>query len=208
MSVNRYFNRRPYEGSFYTPPVDLIASQLDFAQKKYDENYAIANQISLQFIDSLPQDRQAANELQDRYSKTVDDIVKQYNGDFSKAGRGLNDFLYNLKKEYNPGGKAHAIVTRKQKWDSWLGRQQERVGKELTGDQLSSAYNYYFNNIEPIGEKDPITGAYAEISMYMIYLPTQMLTKFIRMYLASVNLLSLNKVLLLLTRMDMMYITK
>lgn len=117
MAVNRYFNRKPYEGSFYTPPVDLIASQLDFAQKKYDENYAIANQIKSQFIDSLPQDRKAANELQDRYAKSVDDIVKQYNGDFSKAGRGLNDFLYGLKKEYNPGGKAHAIVTRKQTWD-------------------------------------------------------------------------------------------
>lgn len=166
MPTNRYFNRKPYEGSFYTPPVDLIASQLDFAQKKYDENYAIANQIKSQFIDSLPQDRKAANELQDRYSKSVDDIVKQYNGDFSKAGRGLNDFLYGLKKEYNPGGKAYAIVTRKQTWDKWLGRQQERVGKDLTGEQLTQAYNYYYNNINPIGEKDPVTGAYESVNVH------------------------------------------
>ena len=114
MAVNRYFRRTPYEGSFYTPPVDLIATQLEYAQRKYDENYAIAQEIKSNFIDSLPQDRKAANEIQDRYNSTIDGIVSQYNGDYSKAGQDLNNFLYQLKKEYNPGGKAHAIVTRKQ----------------------------------------------------------------------------------------------
>lgn len=113
--VNRYFNRRPYEGSFYTPPVDLIAQQLDYTQRKYDENYLLANEIKSHFIDSLPQDRRAANELQSAYSRRIDDIVKQYNGDYARASKDLNSFMYDLKKDYNPGGKAFAIASRKNK---------------------------------------------------------------------------------------------
>lgn len=62
--VNRFFRRTPYDIGLYVPPVDVIKESMAMAQKQYDTNYALADAVKNNFINSLPQDRQAANELQ------------------------------------------------------------------------------------------------------------------------------------------------
>jgi hypothetical protein len=62
--VNRFFRRTPYDIGLYVPPVDVIRETMQFAQKQYDTNYALSESIKNNFINSLPQDRQRANEIQ------------------------------------------------------------------------------------------------------------------------------------------------
>lgn len=66
MAVNRFYRRTPYDIGLYVPPVDAIRESLQYAQKQYDTNYMLASQVKEHFINSLPQDRQAANEIQQR----------------------------------------------------------------------------------------------------------------------------------------------
>lgn len=62
--VNRFYRRAPYDIGLYVPPVDVLRESLANAQKQFDTNYALSDQIKNNYINSLPQDRQRANEIQ------------------------------------------------------------------------------------------------------------------------------------------------
>jgi hypothetical protein len=108
--MNRYVQLERYKPSLYTPPVDVLGKAMVLTQERYDKNFAAAEELKNQFIPSLPQDRQRANELQEQYSKMVDDTVAKYHGDYSQATNDLTKLLYQVKKEFGPGGEAGAII--------------------------------------------------------------------------------------------------
>lgn len=64
MGVNRFFKRTPYDIGLYVPPIDIVKSTLEDAQKKYDTNYMLTQNVKNNIIQSLPQDRALANQIQ------------------------------------------------------------------------------------------------------------------------------------------------
>jgi hypothetical protein len=64
MAVNRFYKRTPYDIGLYVPPIEVMQQTLEMAQKQYDINSDAADKIKDNFIPSLQQDRQKANELQ------------------------------------------------------------------------------------------------------------------------------------------------
>lgn len=159
--INRYSRRTPYEGSLYELPIDLIAKTLDFTQKRYDQNKAIADEIQDFSIPSLPQDRERANQLQSQYRTQVDDIVKEYSGDYSKASNKLKDLTRKIKRDFTPGGEANAISTNYNNYNTWLKNSQDLVerGKAL-GEDFNLANKYHMENYKGIGTFNPVTGSY------------------------------------------------
>lgn len=159
--VNRYSNAQTYQGNLYTPPLDLIGKSLQYFQGQYDRNYELANTIKNNFIQSLPQDRAVANEMQRDYEKRIDEIVAKYGSDYSKASNELNNLTYSIKKDYGPGGKAGAIIGNYNNYVDWRKTQQELVEKgKALGEDLNMADSYFMNEYKGIGNFDPITGAY------------------------------------------------
>lgn len=172
MAVNRYYKREPYELGLYTPPIGYVEKTLQFAQKQYDTNYSVAEMIKNHYIESLPQDRAQANAIQEEYEKRIDDIVATYKGDYSQAGKDLRGLLSDIKKDYNPGGRAAAISSNYATYKDWLGRHQERLKKgEILAEDLNLANDYFMSNYTGVGNIDPVTGDYnrfnpEEVSAY------------------------------------------
>lgn len=159
--INRHSRRTPYEGSLYQLPIDLIAKTLDYTQKQYDENKDIADQIKDFSIPSLPQDRELANKLQQQYAQQVDDVVKEYSGDYSRASNKLKDLTRKIKKDFNPGGEAHAITSNYTNYNTWLKNSQDLVEKgKALGEDFNLANQYHMKNYSGIGQFDPVKGQY------------------------------------------------
>lgn len=159
--INRFSRRTPYEGQLYEYPVELLASTMDIAQKRYDQNKEIANTIQDFVIPSLPQDRELANKLQAEYASQVEGIVKEYSGDYSKASKKLEDLTRKIKKDFNPGGVANAISGNYLSYKDWIKQSQELVEKgKVLGEDLNIAHAYYMKEYKGIGNYDPIKGSY------------------------------------------------
>ena len=159
--INRFSRRTPYEGSLYEYPVELLASTMDIAQKRYDQNKEIANTIQDFVIPSLPQDRALANELQTKYAGEVDAIIKDYSGDYSKASKRLEELTRKIKKDFNPGGVANAISGNYNNYKDWLKNSQDLIEKgKVLGEDLNIANAYYMNDYKGIGQFDPVRGSY------------------------------------------------
>lgn len=159
--INRYSRRTPYEGSLYQLPVELIASTLEQTQKRFDQNKDIADQIRDFSIPALPQDRERANQLQKQYTTQVDELVKQYSGNYAKASSQLKDLTRKIKRDFNPGGEANAISGNYNNYNTWLKSSQELVEKgKALGADFNLANKYEMGRYQGVGEFNPVTGAY------------------------------------------------
>ena len=159
--VNRYSNAQTYQGQLYTPPLELVGQSLKFFQDQYDRNYELAETIKNNFIQSLPQDRELANQMQRDYASQIDNIVAEYGSDYSRASSDLKALTHKIQKDYGPGGKANAIISNYNSYKDWRKAQQELVEKgKALGQDLNVADTYYMNQYKGIGEFDPITGNY------------------------------------------------
>lgn len=166
-AINRYFNRQAAQPDFYQEPLDMLAVALDAKQKRYDQGLAASDELYNTQLDSLKQDRAAADSIIQGYQSQIDQLVEQSGGDYST----LQPQLYRLKrqitKDYSPGGKAHAIATMKAQTDARIAEERKRVGKEITADQLGTLMSWFDKTYTGVGEKDPVTGNYN-----MVDLPT------------------------------------
>lgn len=163
--INRYFQPTRYQGNFYTPPLEMLGKVLESAQKQYDQNFALSEQIKNKYINSLSQDRATANAIQQGWETKVDEIVKKYSGDYSQASKDLTSLLSDMQREYNPGGRAHAIEYNYKTWTENWAKVQEGVQKGDHTSKQASIYSDWFNRTyKGIGEQDPTTGAYNIIS--------------------------------------------
>jgi hypothetical protein len=81
--------------------------------------------------------------------------------DYSKIGKSLGKLMSDIRKQYNPGGEAHAITSNFTNYATWLKEHQERVAKgDVLGEDLNLANNYYMSNYQGVGKIDPVTGSY------------------------------------------------
>jgi hypothetical protein len=152
--INRYFDPTIFKGEFYSPPVDALDKVFQQAQAQYDKNYAIADEIRNRGINALDPDRKRADQIQAETTAKIDDLVKQYNGDYSKANAGLRDLLSNVRRQYQPGGEVAAIEKNYSNYSSWLSNEQKRLNEgKITADDLNLANQYVLNNYGGIGNK-------------------------------------------------------
>lgn len=163
--INRYFQPTKYQGDFYTAPLDMLGKVLGQAQEDYNQNFALSQQIKNKYVNALQQDRATANTIQKGWETKVDDIVKKYSGDYSQANKDLNMLLSDMQREYNPGGKAHAIEYNYKTWTDHWGKVQEGVQKgDYTANQATLASNYFNKGYQGIGQPDPTTGSYKMVN--------------------------------------------
>lgn len=163
MAVNRYFNPRVYEGQLYTPPVDIVAGALEQAQKKYDVNFAAAEKLRNQFIQSREQDRTRANELQNSINQKVDAIAAKYSGDYSAATKDLYGLQSEISKMFGPGGEAAAIQGNYALEQKSLEDEKARLAKgEITQTQFEDLQGYYKK--APKTMLDPSSNTYSQLN--------------------------------------------
>lgn len=163
MPVNRYFNPRVYEGALYTPPVDFIAGALEQAQKKYDVNYAAAEKLRNQFIQSRTQDRARANEIQSEINRKIDGIASKYAGDYSAATKDLLALQSEVSRTFGPGGEAYAIQSNYAIEQKSLEEEQKRLAKgEIIQDQYDLLQETYKK--APKTTFDAASGSYSTLS--------------------------------------------
>lgn len=159
--VNRYYTSKPFQGQFYTPPVDLLADVLDNAQKQYDQNYALTETLRSRKISALEQDLPRAREIQAQTDSRIDEIVKMYNGDYSRATGALRQLVSDTRKQYGTGSEVAAMEQNKTAYDLWLQGERKRVSEgKVTADDLALANQYYLGNYQGVGSPDPTTGNY------------------------------------------------
>ena len=157
MAVGRYFSPRVYEGSLYTPPVDIIAGALENAQKKYDVNFAAAEKLRNQYIQSIEEDRADANALQNEWNKEVDAIAAKYSGDYSAATKDLYALQSKISRSVGPGGQAAAIQGNYLIEQKSLEDEKARLAKgEITQAQFDALQQSYKNH--PKTSLDPTSG--------------------------------------------------
>lgn len=159
--INRYYTRTPYEGELYSPNVALVGQVLEAAQKQYDTNFLVAEELKNKTLNALPVDRLRADEITKAYQSRIDDVVNKYSGDYSQATKDLYKLKTDITKDFSPGGEAAAIESNYKNYYERLKEEQERLKKkEIHADQISMWSNYTLGNYTGVGKKDPISGSY------------------------------------------------
>lgn len=162
--INRYTQFTPLTFDLEKPNVQLNATLLEGLQKRHDENFKIAEELKNQLINSLPQDRLRANELQQGYAKRVDNIVQAYNGDYSQATKDLYSLASQIKRDFSPGGEAHAINKNYTEYVDWSTRSKDRVAKgEITSADYNMGNKFFLGNFQ--GTKADENGIYSNITL-------------------------------------------
>lgn len=161
--INRYYNRQPLTFDFYKPNVQATGQAMEFMQKKYDTNVALADQLSANLdVNALPSDVALANTKSQEYKDQLDQMVIDANGDFSILEPKLKAFRKKIAYEYtSPKGVMYNIAARRKGFDEWEKRQIERVNKkEILADDVALARQYILKNDKGVGDYNPNTGGY------------------------------------------------
>jgi hypothetical protein len=166
--VNRYYNPTVYQGSFYTPPVDLVAESLKQAQNQYNVNFTAAEELRSKYIQARPVDRQRAKEIEDDIERQIDSIVAKYSGDYSAATKDLLNLNSKMSRLFSPNGEAGAIEYNYNVVQNSLNEEQKRQAKgEIDATSINLLSNYY--NSQGPTQFNPQNGSYTTISP--VYLP-------------------------------------
>lgn len=161
MAINRYYSRTPAQPEFYHEPLDVLAQVLETKQKKYDQNFAIAEELANQKIDALPVDRARANQIVRGWQSQIDQAVQNAGGDYSRLSKDIYKLKRSMFNEMSPGGAGHAIAYNYGNYQKWLEDEKARVAKgEITVEDFGRANSYFYNGYSGIGQKDPATESY------------------------------------------------
>lgn len=165
MAINRFDQFAPLEFRMPETPLQPLIGALEAKQTRYDQSFAMADELSNQYIDALEQDQARANTLTQGWQTRIDDMVEQYDGDYSRIYKDLYGLKRDITKSFSPQGEAGAIQANKAAYVDALKRERERLAKgEIAQEQLESWANYTMLNYQGVGERDPITGSYNELS--------------------------------------------
>lgn len=165
MAINRYTRRQALPIKFYTPPLDVMAKALQMKQTAYDKYYAIADQLAQQQISALAPDRARANAIIQGYQNSIDNVVEQYGGDYSRIGKDLQSLARQIHRDFTQGGEAFAIQSNYSQYQDWLKRMQDLIkAKVIRPEQLNMGSNYILSNYKGIGQIDPLTKTYNTIN--------------------------------------------
>lgn len=161
MAINRYYTRTPAQPEFYHEPLDVLAQVLESKQKKYDTNFALAEELANQKINALPVDRPAANELVRRWQGSIDQAVANVGGDYSRIAKDIYKLKREMFNEMSPGGKGAAIAASYANNAAFLENEKKRLEKgEITTEDFNRAYKFQYDKYTGVGEKNPATQSY------------------------------------------------
>ena len=156
--INRYFNRTPYQGELYTPPLQAIQQALETSQKRYDFNAAGIDELQNRYLDALEPDRIEANTIQEKYNKTIDERIKGVGDDLSRLD------LYSLKREiekdFKPGSKGYAIAQNKAMFDQLDKEARDRVKSGKVSSDRYLKWKVATKNTYKGAVQDPVTKEY------------------------------------------------
>lgn len=162
MAFNRFETVQPTEFKLPQTNLEVLAGVLNAKQKRFDESVDQYDDINNQYIDAYKTDRATANTIQNQWQTKADEIVNNYQGDYSRAYRELKGLRKNITKDMSPGGKAHAIIMNNKAINEALVDARDRYSKGLISaedlkiqqDAIDRQY------AQGIGEMDPLTGNY------------------------------------------------
>lgn len=161
MGINRFYKSEPVQFQLPEIPLQPLMMALESKQKRFDTGYELSAQLRNQYLDALPQDRAIADEWSKGINQNIDQLVNQYDGDYSRLNKDLRVLQNKVQQDLAPGGIGNAILSNKKAYTSALDTERKRLAKgEITQDQLGSWMNYTLSNYTGVGEKDPISGNY------------------------------------------------
>lgn len=156
MAINRYTTRTAAAPVFYQTPLEPLVAALQQKQTKYDQYAALADELGSTSLDALDADRARANTIVRGYNDQIDNMVSQYEGDYSKLGKDLLGLSRSIRRDFSPGGEAYAIQSNKQTYTQWLANQRERLNEGLIRPfQMNLASQYILGNYEGVGTAGP-----------------------------------------------------
>jgi hypothetical protein len=139
--------------------------QKQATQDKGREDIAAQGELAAK-LQSLSQDRlEAMNIVNNVYDQSamLSEGVDLTTPEGRKAVTGLKE---SVRREFSPGGKAHAIESNLNTFTEWDKRQQERLKSgKITQAQYDQLRNYTLGNYQGVGEFNPQTGAFNSIQV-------------------------------------------
>lgn len=161
MSINRFSQTTPVQFVLPKTPLEPLVAALESKQQRYDAGFALADELSNKYIDSLEQDRARANAITGGWQQRIDNIVEGYEGDYSRVYKDLYGLKRDITKSFSPQGEAGAIQLSKKNYAERLEEERKRLAKgEITQRQLELWQETTLGGYKGIGEQDSITGAY------------------------------------------------
>jgi hypothetical protein len=161
MSINRFTQRQAAQFDPYTPPLDVLQGALQMKQTQYDKYYALADELGQTKINALKADRARANTIIRGYNDRIEKVSQEYGGDYSRMGKDLLSLTRQIKRDFAPGGEAHAIEYNYSDYQKWLERQQEALAKgTIQASQINLGSKYILDGYTGVGDVNPETGTY------------------------------------------------
>lgn len=161
MAINRFSKTTPVQFVLPKTPLEPLIGALESKQRRYDQGFALADELSNQYIDALEQDRARANAITGGWQERIDNIVEGYEGDYSQVYKDLYGLKRDIKKSFSPQGEAGAIQLSKKNYTDRLKAERDRLAKgDITEKQLEWWQQNTLGGYTGIGEMDPVTGAY------------------------------------------------
>jgi hypothetical protein len=166
MAINRFTQRQAAQFDPYTPPLDVLQGALQMKQAQYEKYYALADELGQTKMNALDPDRARANTIIRGYNDRIEKVAQEYGGDYSRMGKDLLSLTRQIKRDFSPGGEAHAIEYNYSDYQKWLERQQELLKKgSIKASQLNAGSKYLLSNYTGIGEFDAQTGRFNRIGL-------------------------------------------
>lgn len=161
MAINRNDNIQALNFDFTETPLQPLIGALQSRQRRYDQNFALADDLSNKYINSLEVDRPRANKITSDIQTKIDGLVKNSSGDFSSLTKDLYAIKRDVNKQFSAQGEAGAIMANKAIFDKRSQEERDRLKKgEITQEQFSLWYNSTNANYKGIGDFDPVAGGY------------------------------------------------
>lgn len=161
MAVNRYDQFTPMTFKLPETPLEPLAGALQAKQQMYDTSQNLADELSNKYIDALEQDQGRANALTSGWQQKIDDMVENYNGDYSQMYGELRGLRRDITKAFSPQGEAGAIQGNKAAWLKAVEREQAKVDAgKIRQEDFQNWRNYEMSRYTGVGSADPDTGAY------------------------------------------------
>lgn len=165
MAANRFERSAPVQFDLYETPLEPLMMALEAKQRRYDTGYQLAEQLGEVSLDALQQDRPRANELVSGWRNKIDDMVTQYDGDYSRMYKDLGALRTEVRRSLLPGGEGAAIMSNLKSVQDATKEQRERLA---SGKITQAQYNLWYQNMMSgytgVGTKDPVLGTYNQIT--------------------------------------------
>lgn len=165
MATNRYDNIQPLNFDFSKTQLQPLVAALQAKQQRYNQNFAVADELSSKYIDALDVDKPRANRITSDLQGRIDKLVETTGGDYSALSKDLYAMKRDTNKLFGPQGEAGAIMGNKAIFSKRTEEERERLKKgEITEQQFNLWYKNTKDNYSGVGDFNPVSGSYNVIN--------------------------------------------